>query len=140
MGRTSRIKKDASPNEQLLTLDQVEASLGGTLRRPGDAAWVRSAAGILDAMSRSNGGAVATLRCERLDGGMRIVDGQDVLLVARAMRARAVARGDLAWAALMGRQLVFRVTVGAAPQAATRRSTATRSMRIGRRALALATS
>lgn len=138
MGRTSRSKKDESQGDKLLTLDQVEAWLGGTLRRPGDAAWVRSAAGILDAKSRGNGNTVATLRCERMNDGMRIVDGQDVLLVTRAMRAQAMARGDLAWAVLMGRQLIFGVTVAAAPEA-TRRSTATRPKGLGRRALALAT-
>lgn len=143
MGRRTGKSTDQGSSGQLLTLDQIEASLGGggdCLRQPGDMTWVRAAPAILTAMAKGGGAPFAALRCERLKGGLRILEGQDALLVARAIRARAIARGDLTWAALMGRQLVFQVAVGTATATALRRPPAGNAPRSGRRALAVAPS
>lgn len=139
MGRIARKTRDDGA-EQLMTLDAIEALLGGgCTRQPSDRAWVRTAPGVLEAMTRGNGCAFATLRCERQAGGMRIVGGQDVLLVARKIRAGAMVRGDLAWGTLMGQRLVFRVTTQPAATREAGRSETSRR-RLGRSALTLATS
>lgn len=95
---------------QYMSLDQVERVLvAGDHAIPSDLAILKASTRALQAMA-GPARAFATIVCEPLsNGSLRVVEGKDAVLVARRLRARAVWRGDDAWAGLLGRTLLFHV-------------------------------